>query len=125
MKTYCVYFGTKENFLRCSCLWFRRNHSLCKHFFAIIDSGYREFEDLTPLYRNHSLHTIDADLFKSENDDTPLVRKILLFQRLISIVVITEGSFPRVYISRIQTGRTQSRKLYSGTYILGLHITKM
>ena len=49
MKTYCVDFGRKENFLRCSCLWFRRNRSHCKHFFALIDSGYGEFEDLTPL----------------------------------------------------------------------------
>ena len=85
MKTYCVDFGTKENFLRCSCPWFRRNRSLCKHFFAVIDSGYREFEDLTPLYINYSWHTIDTDLFNSENDDTTLERKILLFQRLITI----------------------------------------
>ena len=85
MKTYCVNFGTKENFLRCSCPWFRRNRSLCKHSFAVIDSGYREFEDLAPLYRNHSLHTIDTDLFKSENHGTPLVRNIILFQPLIII----------------------------------------
>ena len=43
MKTYCVDFRTRENFLRCSLPWFRRNRSLCKHFFAVIDSGYREF----------------------------------------------------------------------------------
>ena len=49
MKTYCVCFGAKVNFLRCSCAWFRRNRSLCKHFYAVIDSGYREFEDLTAL----------------------------------------------------------------------------
>ena len=43
IKTYCVDFRTRENFLRCSLPWFRRNRSLCKHFFAVIDSGYREF----------------------------------------------------------------------------------
>ena len=58
MKTSCVNFGTRENFLRCWSPWFWRNRSYCKHFFAVIDSGYREFEDLTTLYRNHSLHTI-------------------------------------------------------------------
>ena len=61
IKTYCVDFGTRENFPRCSCPWFRRNLSLCKHVFVVIDSGYREFEDLIPLYRNHSLRTIDTD----------------------------------------------------------------
>ena len=85
IKTYCVDFGTRGNFLHFSCPWFRRNRSLCKHFFAVIDSGYREFEDLTPLYRNHPLHTIGTDLLKSENDDTPLVRKIILFQHLTII----------------------------------------
>ena len=77
MKTYCVDFGTKKNFLRCSCSWFRRKLSLCKRFFAVIDSGYREFEDLTTLYRNHSLHTINTNLFQFENDDTPLVKNIV------------------------------------------------
>ena len=65
--------------------WLRKNRSLCSHFFAVTDSGYGEFEDLAPLHRNHSLHTIDTDLFKSENDDTSLLRKILLSQRLIII----------------------------------------
>ena len=51
------------------------------------DSGYREFEDfcITTLHRNYSLHLIDTDLFKSENEGTALVRKILLFQRFIII----------------------------------------
>ena len=34
------------------------------HFFAVINSDYREFEDLTPLSRYHCLHTIDTGLFK-------------------------------------------------------------
>ena len=59
-----------------------RSSYLCKHFFAVIDSGYREIEDLTSLSGNHSLHTINTDLFKSEIDDTPLVKKNLLFQHL-------------------------------------------
>lgn len=59
-----------------------RSCYLCKHFFAVTDSGYREIADLTSLSRNHSLHTINTDLCKSETDDTTLVRKILLFQRL-------------------------------------------
>ena len=83
MNTYCVDFGTTGNFLRCSCRWFRRNCTLCKSFFAVINSGYREFEDLGPLSTNHFLHTIDTYLFKSENDVTTLVRIILLFQCLI------------------------------------------
>ena len=87
MKTYCVNFGTRENFLCRLCPWFRRNHSFCEHFLAVIDSGYREFEDLTPLYRNHSLHSIETDLSKSENHGTPLVRKIILLQPLIIICI--------------------------------------
>ena len=83
MNTYCVDFGTTVNFLCCSCMWLQRNCSYCKCFFAVINSGYREFEDLGPLSTNHSLHKIDTYLFKSENDVTPLVRIILLFQCLI------------------------------------------
>ena len=71
MKTYYLDFVMKVNFLRCSCPWFRRKRSLCKLFFAITENSYTEIEDLTPIYKNHSLHTIDTDLFKSKNDDTP------------------------------------------------------
>ena len=51
------------------------------------NSGYGEFEEffITTLYRNYSLHLIDTDLFKSENEGTALVRKIVLFQRFIII----------------------------------------
>ena len=75
MKTYCIVW----------ILELKKPLSLSALFcFAVIGSGYREFEDLIAIQRNHSLHTIDRDLFKSENDDIPLVRKIL-FQRLIII----------------------------------------
>lgn len=52
-KVYHVSFGTHEICVSCSSPCFRRNRSLCKHSFAINDSGYRSFEDLTSLYRNH------------------------------------------------------------------------
>ena len=65
---YHVNFGTNESYVSCSCPWYRRNRSLCKHFFAVIKSGYKQFEDLTLLYKNHPLHVIDEYLLKSEND---------------------------------------------------------
>ena len=55
-KVYHISFGTHEICVSCSSPCFRRNRSLCKHSFAINDSGYRSFEDLTSLYRNHPLH---------------------------------------------------------------------
>ena len=76
-KVYHVSFGTDESYVSCSCPWFRRNRSLCKNFFAVIENGHRSFEDLTPLYRNQPLHIIDEYLFQQENENDYLVRKFI------------------------------------------------
>ena len=74
-KVYHVSFSTDESYVSCSCPWFRRNRSLCKHFFAVIENGYRSFKHLTPLYRNHPLHIIDKYLSQQENKNDFFVRK--------------------------------------------------
>ena len=76
-KVYHVSFGTDKSYVSCSCPQFRRNRLLFKHFFAVIESGYRSFEDLTSLRRNHPLHIIDEYLFEQENENDYLVRKFI------------------------------------------------
>ena len=65
-------FGDNETFCRCSCRDFRRTRLLCKHFFAIIESGSKQFSDLTILFLNHSFTNLDRDLFEdNEIDNAP------------------------------------------------------
>jgi len=66
--TYTVDFGDEETYVSCSCPWYRRNRSLCKHFFACMKSGLVEFGDLSPLYLHHPLHILDEELFASKDD---------------------------------------------------------
>ena len=35
-ETYLLDLGDEENYLSCTCPWYRRNRSLCKHFMAVI-----------------------------------------------------------------------------------------
>ena len=65
--SYFVDFGDENHFVNCSCPWYRRNRSLCKHFFTVIKAGFCEFETLSPLYRYHPLNILDEDLFSSNN----------------------------------------------------------
>ena len=37
--------------------------TLCKHLFAVINSGMATFNDLSPIFRFHPLHVINNDLF--------------------------------------------------------------
>ena len=50
---YNVSFGGNETFSSCSCRDFRRTRLLCRNFFAIIESGRKQFSDLTKLFLNH------------------------------------------------------------------------
>ena len=59
---YNVSFGDNETFCSFSCRYFRRTNLLCKHFFAIIESGRKQFIDLTIL--NHPCTNLDRDLFE-------------------------------------------------------------
>ena len=61
---YNVSFGDNETLYSCSCQDFRRTRLLCKHFFAIIKSGRKQFSDLTKLFPNHRFTNLDRGLFK-------------------------------------------------------------
>ena len=39
------------------------NRTLCKPFFAVIDSGMTTFNDLSPIFQFHPLHVVDNNLF--------------------------------------------------------------
>ena len=62
-----VSFGDNEIFCSCSCRDFRRTRLLCKHFFVIIESGRKQFSDLTKLFLNHPFTNLDRHL--SENNE--------------------------------------------------------
>ena len=64
-KVYMVDFGDASRYCCCTCPDFRRNRMLCKHFFAVIDSGLMSFHNITPLFRQHVWTNLDAELFKS------------------------------------------------------------
>ena len=72
---YLVDFGDDDNFVSCTCYWYKRNRTLCKHFFAVIQAGHKEFTDLSQLYLNHPLHTLDPNIFSS---DVPMQDLVLL-----------------------------------------------
>ena len=61
-KSFIVDFGSDETFCSCSCPDYRRNRMLCKHFFAVIKSGMRTYEDITPLFRNSPFVCLDEDI---------------------------------------------------------------
>ena len=65
-----VSFGDNETFCSCSCRDFRRTRLLCKHFFAIIESGRKQFSDLTILFLNYPFTNLDRDLFE-DNKNVP------------------------------------------------------
>ena len=63
---YIVDFGNINEICSCTCRGFRRDRLPCKHFFAVIDAGYRTFEQLSPLLLEHPLMTLDETLFNSQ-----------------------------------------------------------
>ena len=60
---YIVDFGNINEICSCTCRGFIRDRLPCKHFFAVIDAGYRTFEQLSPLPLKHPLMTLDETLF--------------------------------------------------------------
>ena len=63
VQNYVVGFGNEYQPCWCTCPSFCMNRTLCKHFFAVINSGMATFNDLSPIFRFHPLHVIDNDLF--------------------------------------------------------------
>ena len=82
-ETYRVDFGTNDRFRSCTCLSFRQKQFLCKHFFLVIENGYRNFTDISPMYRNHPFIILDEQLFQGRNDSlnttsfTQLAREVI------------------------------------------------
>ena len=66
---YNVSFGDNETFRCCSCRDFRRTRLLCKHFFAIIESGRKQSSELTILFLNHPFTNLDRGLFNDNEID--------------------------------------------------------
>ena len=62
---YTVDLGTEDRFCSCECRAYRKSRTICKHFFAIFATSKAKFEDLTPLYRNHVLMTLDEELINA------------------------------------------------------------
>ena len=67
-ETYRVDFGSNDRFCSCTCLSFRRKRVLCKHFFLVIENGYRSFTDVSQMYRNHPFIILDEELSQGMND---------------------------------------------------------
>ena len=68
-KFYTVELGSDNQSPFCTCATYRRNRTLCKHFSAVFKSGQRSFTDLSSLYLNHPLHSLDQDLFSNEDQE--------------------------------------------------------
>ena len=66
-ETYRVDFGSNDRLCSCTCLSFRRKRVLCKHFFLVMENGYRSFTDVSQMYRNHPFIILDEELFQGMN----------------------------------------------------------
>ena len=67
-KEHFVDFGNKNCYCSCSCLYFRHNRIICKHFFAIIEGNYQTFNHISKLFRDHVWINLDSKLFLSTNN---------------------------------------------------------
>ena len=67
-ETYRVDFVSNDRFCSCICLSFCRKRVLCKHFFVVIEDGYRSFTDVSQMYRNHPFIILDEERFQGMND---------------------------------------------------------
>ena len=67
-ESYQVDFGSNDRFCNCTCLSFCQKRVLCKHFFLVIENGYRSFTNVSPVYRNHPFIILDEELFQGMND---------------------------------------------------------
>ena len=59
---YIVRFGDQDTICSCNCGSFKHHRILCKHFFAVFESGKGCFDDISPIYLNHPYTSIDMDV---------------------------------------------------------------
>ena len=67
-ETYRIDFGSNNRFCSCTYLSFRRKRVLWKHFFLVIENGYRNFTDASQMYRNHPFIILDEELIQGMSD---------------------------------------------------------
>ena len=67
-NNYRTFLGTKNKFCTCNCYNFKRYRMLCKHFFAVFQSGLEKFDDLTELFKDHSYMVLDTQLLLRKHD---------------------------------------------------------
>ena len=58
------YFGDESNYCYCSCRSFRKERVVCKHFFVVIKTGLKYFNDIAHLYKCYPFTILDDYLFK-------------------------------------------------------------
>ena len=66
-EIYRVDLGSNDKFSSGICLSLREKRVLCKHFFLVVENGYRSFTDLSLMYNNHAFITLDEELFQGMN----------------------------------------------------------
>ena len=64
-----LWFGSNNRFCNCTYLSFRRKQVLWKHFFLVIENGYRNFTDASQMYRNHPFIILDEELIQGVSDN--------------------------------------------------------
>ena len=67
-KNYRTFLGTKNKFCTCNCYNFKRYRMLCKHFFAVFQSGLATFDDLTELFKDHPYMVLDTQLLLGKHN---------------------------------------------------------
>ena len=58
------YFGDESNYCYCSCRSSRKERVVCKHFFVVIKTGLKYFNDIAHLYKCYPFTILDDYLFK-------------------------------------------------------------
>ena len=61
-SVYLVNFGDEETICSCECRNFKRYRLICQHFFAVFESKWGSFCDISPLFLNHPYTNIDFDV---------------------------------------------------------------
>ena len=67
-KNYRTFLSTKNKFCTCNCYNFKQWRMLCKHFFAVFQSGLAKFDDLTKLFKDHPYMVLDTQLLLGKHN---------------------------------------------------------
>ena len=67
--TYRINFGSQKTWPSCECKFFNTKHILCKHFYAILRFLPQKWLELSPLFLNHPLISVDETQLSVEERD--------------------------------------------------------